>query len=193
MSKAAELAKFIADGTLGSDVTNIKHSGGTNALTIDSTGRILTPARPCFSAYRNTTSGTYYDSGDLVFDATTVNVGSCYDTSNGRFTAPITGAYHLSCSIGSIYDDNSGSQFGSNDWVQLQLKINGSSSSLNPKQYLRVNATFETGFSISHVFQLTAGDYVIAHIRANDTDSGDGGFAYNSSTGFMHYSGLLIG
>ena len=29
MSKAAELAKFIADGTLGTDVTNIKHSGGT--------------------------------------------------------------------------------------------------------------------------------------------------------------------
>jgi len=193
MSKAAELAKFIADGTLGSDVTNIKHSGGTNALTIDSSGRVLTPARPCFSAYRNTTSGTYYDSGDLVFDATTVNVGSCYDTSNGRFTAPITGAYHLSCSIGSIYDDNSGSQFGSNDWVQLQLRINGSSGNKNPKQYLRVNATFETGFSISHVFQLTAGDYVIAHIRANDTDSGDGGFAYDSSTGFMHYSGLLIG
>ena len=174
-------------------VQNIKHTNNTTAQTIDSTGRILTPARPCFSAYRNTTSGTYYDSGDLVFDATTVNVGSCYDTSNGRFTAPITGAYHLSCSIGSIYDDNSGSQFAANDWIQLQLKIDGASSNKNPKQYLRVNATFETGFAISHVFYLTAGQYVIAHIRANDTDSGDGGFAYDSTTGFMHYSGFLIG
>jgi len=174
-------------------VETISHTNNTTAQTIDSTGRILTPARPCFSAYRNTTSGTYYDSGDLVFDATTVNVGSCYDTSNGRFTAPITGAYSLSCVIGVIYDDSSGTQFGANDWVQLQLKINGSSGILNPKQYLRVNATFETGFSISHVFQLTAGDYVIAHIRANDTDSGNGGFAYDSSTGFMHYSGFLIG
>ena len=174
-------------------VQNIKHTNGTTAQTVDSTGRVLTPARPCFSAYRNTTSGTYYDSGDLVFDATTVNVGNCYDTSNGRFTAPITGAYHLSCSIGAIYDDNSASQFSANDWIQLQLKIDGASSNKNPKQYLRVNATFETGFAISHVFYLTAGQYVIAHIRANDTDSGDGGFAYDSTTGFMHYSGFLIG
>ena len=193
MSKAAELAKFIADGTLGSDVTNIKHSGGTNALSIDSTGRVLTPARPCFSAYRNTTSGTYYDSGDLVFDATTVNVGNCYDTSNGRFTAPITGSYHISCNIGAIYDDTSANQFSANDWIQLQLRVDGSASNKNPKQYLRINTTFETGFSISHVFYLTAGQYVIAHLRSNDTDSGDGGFAYDSTTGFMHYSGLLIG
>ncbi len=174
-------------------VDNIKTSGGTSAMTIDSTGRVLTPARPCFSAYRNTTSGTYYDSGDLIFDATTVNVGNCYDTSNGRFTAPITGSYHISCNIGAIYDDNSANQFAANDWIQLQLKINGASGNKNPKQYLRVNATFETGFSISHVFYLTAGQYVVAHIRANDTDSGDGGFAYDSTTGFMHYSGFFIG
>jgi len=176
------------------DFQNITVKGGsTNAMTIDSSGRILTPARPCFSAYRNTTSGTYYDSGDLVFDATTVNVGSCYDTSNGRFTAPITGAYHLSCVIGSIYDDNSGSKFASNDWVMLQLRINGSGGLLVPKVSMSVSAAFEMGFTLSHVFQLTAGDYVIAHIRSNDTDSGDGGFAYNSSSGYMHYSGFLIG
>jgi hypothetical protein len=193
MSKAAELAKFIADGTLGSDVTAIKHSGGTSALTIDSTGRVLTPAKPCFSAYRNTTSGTYYDSGDLVFDATTVNVGSCYDTSNGRFTAPITGAYQVSTVIGVIYDDNSGSKFASNDWVTLQLRKNGSGGLLSPSLGMSLSAAFEAGMGLSHVFQLDAGDYVLVHIRANDTDSGDGGFAYNSSSGFMHFSGSLIG
>ena len=174
-------------------VETISHTNNTTAQTIDSTGRILTPARPCFSAYRNTTSGTYYDSGDLVFDATTVNVGSCYDTSNGRFTAPITGAYHISCVIGAIYDDNSGSKFASNDWVQLQLRIDGSSGLLVPKVSMSVSAAFEMGFTLSHVFQLTAGQYIIAHIRSNDTDSGDGGFAYNSSTGLMHFSGFLIG
>ena len=35
MSKAAELAKFIADGTLGSDVTDIKHSDGTSSVGIN--------------------------------------------------------------------------------------------------------------------------------------------------------------
>ena len=174
-------------------VQNIKHTNSTTAQTIDSTGRILTPARPCFSAYRNTTSGTYYDDGDLVFDATTVNVGNCYSTSTGRFTAPITGSYNISCIIASIYDDNSGSKFASNDWVQLQLRINGAEGLLVPKCSISISAAFEVGFSISHVFYLDADDYVNAHIRANDTDSGDGGFAYNSSTGLMHFSGFLIG
>jgi len=174
-------------------VQNIKHTNNTTAQTIDSTGRILTPARPCFSAYRNTTSGTYYDSGDLVFDATTVNVGNCYDTSNGRFTAPITGAYQISCVIGSIYDDNSGSKFASNDWVTLQLRKNGTGGLLSPAMGMSVSAAFDVGMTLSHVFQLDAGDYVLVHIRANDTDSGDGGFAYNSTSGYMHYSGFLIG
>ena len=37
-------------------VDAIKHSGGTSAMTIDSSGRVKTPARPTFRARRiNTT------------------------------------------------------------------------------------------------------------------------------------------
>ena len=32
--------------------TTIKTNGGTDAMTIDTSGRILTPARPAWSAYR---------------------------------------------------------------------------------------------------------------------------------------------
>ena len=44
MSKAAELAKFIADGTLGSDVTDIKRSDGTSSvgISLESDGFRLT-------------------------------------------------------------------------------------------------------------------------------------------------------
>ena len=37
-------------------VNTIAHSGGTDALTIDSTGRVLTPARPMF--YATMSAGT---------------------------------------------------------------------------------------------------------------------------------------
>jgi len=91
MSKAAELAKFIADGTLGSDVTAIKHSGGTSALTIDSSGRTLFPSRPSFSATRD--AGDVASGNVIVFDDVRTNIGSHYDASNGRFTAPVAGTY----------------------------------------------------------------------------------------------------
>ena len=37
-------------------VDAIKHSGGTSALTIDSSGRVFTPVRPAFFAYLNATT-----------------------------------------------------------------------------------------------------------------------------------------
>ena len=55
-------------------------------------GYQLTPSQPKFQAYG--ASGTSGTSGqDWVFPATYVNVGSNYNTSNGRFTAPVSGTY----------------------------------------------------------------------------------------------------
>ena len=48
------------------EVDTIAHSGGTTGMTIDSTGRILTPARPAFRARLTTGSGGG-SNGTLVF------------------------------------------------------------------------------------------------------------------------------
>ena len=45
-------------------VDAIKHSGGTSALTIDSSGRVATPARPAFMARRTSNQSA----GTVVFD-----------------------------------------------------------------------------------------------------------------------------
>jgi len=77
-------------------VGTIKDSSSTNtAMTIDSTGRILTPARPAFFAYLpssvaiNNTSET-----DMCqyMTSTDFNVGGHYSASGG-FVAPIDGIY----------------------------------------------------------------------------------------------------
>ena len=74
-------------------VKEIAHSNGTQAMTVDSSGRIATPARPAFVAYR--TSAQSLTAGNdrqiLQFDQTTRNVGNHFGTSTYYFTVPITG------------------------------------------------------------------------------------------------------
>ena len=57
-------------------VDAIKHSGGTSAMTIDSTGRILTPARPAFSAHLS--ADVNYGTADayqkLTFDLSLIHI-----------------------------------------------------------------------------------------------------------------------
>jgi hypothetical protein len=43
------------------------------------------------------TKALSYD--DLIFDSVNLNVGSCYNNTNGRFTAPVEGYYFFSASI----------------------------------------------------------------------------------------------
>ena len=92
-------------------VQNIKHTNGTTAQTIDSTGRILTPARPSFLArgYGSITGGSqsinnitthsnlglYYN-----FDAVDHNIGSHFTNATGKFVVPVTGLYFISAGHG---------------------------------------------------------------------------------------------
>ena len=65
------------------DATN-----STTAMSIDTAGRVTTPARPSWSAY---TTSHIESSQTIVFDTVVHNIGSHYNSSNGKFTAPVTG------------------------------------------------------------------------------------------------------
>ena len=92
MSKAAELAKFIADGTLGSDVTAIKHSGGTSVFTLDSSGRMLRPNHPAFLVHA-TAASNLADDTTIAFGTEIFDQGDNF--ASNTFTAPVTGRYQL--------------------------------------------------------------------------------------------------
>jgi hypothetical protein len=82
----------------GLNVGTIKEATGTTtAMTIDSTGRILTPARPAFFAYLPSQQALNSASDiDITQYLTSIdfNIGNHYSAANG-FEAPIDGIYYF--------------------------------------------------------------------------------------------------
>ena len=80
------------------NVDQIGHStSGTTALTVDSNGRILTPARPAFRAVLGTaTAGQNYTTQQLIpVDTEKFDIGNNFDLSTKEFVAPIAGVYQF--------------------------------------------------------------------------------------------------
>ncbi len=92
-------ARYVnATGDTINGTLTVKDSTGTDTyLNVSSAGRVTMPYQPTFCGYANTTSG--YSDSPLKYDATIVNVGSHYNTSTYRFTAPVSGNYFFSFSI----------------------------------------------------------------------------------------------
>ena len=108
--------------TTTAQIGTIKDAGGNaNAMTIDSTGRVLTPARPAFFAFpsANFSSGTGAGTTQ-IFASTQHNVGGHYSTSTGKFTVPIAGVYMFGSTIAT---DSSTSVIV---YMSAEVTINGS-------------------------------------------------------------------
>lgn len=168
------------------DVGTIRSANGTSALTIDSSGRVLTPARPAFRAFLSSNTGnvdyTSAAASDFVFNSESYDIGGNYNTSNGKFTAPIAGIYHFNA---NMY----GTGFGSGvTWASVYIFVNG-------VQTTRTINDPEGGAyafpQITDNLQLTAGQEVTIRLgvsgdsTVNVSGSGDGSIT--------NFSGFLIG
>jgi len=80
-------------------VDTIAHTGGTTALTVDSSGRILQPNKPMASVTRAgdmaAHTGTAYPT--LIFNQVDLDVGGHYNSGTGEFTCPVDGIYQVTC------------------------------------------------------------------------------------------------
>jgi hypothetical protein len=156
---------FTVAGVSGTQA--LKIAGAFDAFTIDTTGRTFYPNQIGFSAGLNSdpswvamTSAVWNIQNYL--NTTTFNRGGCFNTSNSRFTAPVTGAYLL---YWSAYQYKPSAVPG--HYVHPMFWVNGA---IRPDSYRLKAYHTPTGYSfdseIVDIFYLNAGDYVEVQIYA---------------------------
>ena len=154
-------------------VDAIQNTAGTSAMTIDSSGRMLTPARPAFMARRTSNQS----SGIVIFDTAMINQGSHYNTSDGKFTAPIAGLYTFSSVVLSRLG-------GTDNYFTLELWVNGAS-------YAEMQGYSYLDNDFSGAIQVLADLSVNDYVQVNFTRDVYGASAATSN--FTHFSGYLLG
>ena len=135
-------------------VFKTRQSGGaamSEAARIDSVGRFRTANQPAFFVYRNQSSWSLSAGDTFTFNTAELNVGNHYNTSNGRFTAPITARYVFH--FWSIYTGNA-----SNDYVQMYK--NGARIYGGDVHFTNPVGNAWDCVHYSRVIQLSSGDYV---------------------------------
>jgi hypothetical protein len=167
----------------------------TNSVTgfdINSSNFPVFSTRPSFSAQGTVASWTALTNANwttIVFNTTNGNIGSNYNTSNGRFTAPVSGLYYFASHLYGYKSDSVPTSL-----THPVFLINGSTTYrqaqyLDAPYRLRSRTYYSGGYSwdsmINDVFYLAAGDYVQYYI-------------YNSSgnyylPSYSLFTGFLIG
>ena len=161
-------------------VQNIKHTNGTTAMTVDSSGRVATPARPAFSARR--TANQDFSGGSEVkaeFPTAEFNIGNHYDTSNSKFTCPVAGVYLFAVHVYIYSSNNPEVNFYINSINKARMTNQLSSSNVNPNS---ANGT--------KLFNLSANDEVEVYIYTNQASDMYWG---DTNTPASFFCGHLVG
>jgi len=142
------------------------YNGVTKLWGISEAGYVLRPNQPSFLVY-----GAPSKNGNIVynFQNTDHNIGSHYDNSNGKFTAPISGRYLFCASIWATANSNEYMVFHKNNAETVGAHQGGDSVA--------------SSASISTVLNLLAGDFVELICR----------YSIQSSTPRNNFSGQLLG
>lgn len=153
------------------------YTNAAERLRIDSAGRVTTPNQPSFHAYSNANLNHGTTDTKYVWNLTRHNIGSHYDTSNGRFTAPIDGRYYFNVSALQNVGPTS-------YYTRVWLYKNGSVflDGLNAQ-------ALQSGYGrldIDAVVEASAGDYFETYFVSNNSSA----FVYAT---YSWFSGHLLG
>ena len=149
-------------------------TGGANRLLISTSGHVTKPSQPAFSV--NRTAGNYTSNSVIVWNSVVYNQGNHYNSSNGRFTAPVAGVYQFNV-MGSIT--------GNAASVAIhQLRINGSATNT---VWPIATSSNHISYGNSFIVSLNSSDYIeIMSATGSATWYGTGN-VHN------HFSGFLVG
>ena len=163
------------------------NGSGSDELIIDSSGNHTRTSHPIFMA--NEPASTAGDANNvIIFGAEDHDQGGHYNTSNGRFTAPINGRYFFTVSV--LFDpDNT----GNSHYARLTFRVNGTGST---KYAESLNSAFSTdagsnsttsnyqSLSMSTIITLAANDFV---------DVTNSGTMPTYGTNYGSFAGFLVG
>ena len=150
------------------------HTNQVERMRIDTNGIVTMPNQPAFRAYIS--GGPQSINGTIPFSQNDYNIGSNYNTSNYRFTAPVAGRYQFN--FYSIYRGNhTNNYFG--------FLKNGASFNGDRAHFTHPNLGSAWDYiDMSQVLNLSAGDYVTC-VTHNAVDLHGGNWAA--------FSGHLVG
>jgi hypothetical protein len=158
---------------VGSNIFTIANEIANSSISLLS-NTVVMPNQPSFMAWRTTSTAV---NNVIVYNNVQHNTGGHYNTSNGRFTAPVAGRYAFSInSIGNL----------SGSTIRLTVRVNGSRSTIGSDFQLRipVTANYNQG-SLNFVWSLAANDFVDVFITE--------GTEYSDGSAYSNWSGRLIG
>ena len=152
-------------------VQTIQHTNGTDAITIDSGGRVKQPTLPRFSA-RDGAQQTATGPAVVEFTTADVNVGNCYSTTTYRFTAPVDGDYYFFYTLMS----------GGANYLRTRLRKNG--STYIGDEVFNENQTYART-SHALIATLAANDYVQVIYDTQGNSQGQVHGGYRSFCGYL--------
>lgn len=147
-------------------VGSIATTAGTSVLSLNN-GILTDPNKPAFQAYK---SSNQTSAGIAAFDQVSVNTGGHYNTSNYRFTAPVSGNYFFSAYL--LPNTETGPFF--------EFYKNGARIISTLSGAYAINA--DESVSISTIISLVPNDYVQIYVARNGFESG-----------WSAWSGFLLG
>lgn len=147
----------------------------TVRMRINEDGHITKPSQPAFRAWKSGSSYNLNANDTFIFENTIYNIGSHYNTSTGRFTAPIDGIYHF-----NFYTI----QLGSVNNGQIKVYINGARIKGGDVHFSPNSGNYWDYVAWNGDLQLSASDYV--HVVSPQAEMYHG-------NNWAHFTGHLVG
>ena len=145
------------------------YAGGNERMRIDSSGRVTKPLQPMFYARGAETNYTLTNGADMPFNNAVFNIGSHFNASTFRFTAPVAGYYFIAFHL-----------FVQTVTNRVSLKVNNNAFHNNQMQVSPGTNSW------AGVISLAANDFV----TVGDWQSTSGAMFY---MGHCTFSGYLLG
>ena len=176
------LQTFNSSGNVSSNISvdNANRSlilkgASTEGLRVSAGGYVLKSNHPCFDAVRN--SGHLSSATYINYNTVKANNGGHYDSSNGRFTAPVAGYYFFSW--GTIKNNDSATV------ARLHIHKNGVEA--YGGRHLRMDSgqAYGDNGAMTVVIQLAKDDYIQIYLTA--------GSVYGVTEEYCFFNGYLLG